>query len=213
MSLERLYKERLISLWIAIKASFLRDELAVVQVVGVLHSGFSLHPVDVGIAEPQPLNGEYQPPSNQSHSSTSNSTIQGPALVNNLDPFGINLTQAASMILDRDNLLLWKNVIMRVIRGHGLEGYLLGTKVCPPQFINSQATTETGTTMEMCPNPEYSRWVSMDQILMGWMYSSMKSKIVIRVMSCNYSSEIWKTINENYEILNRSRVTFLTSEL
>ncbi|KAL2475256.1 Uncharacterized protein Adt_35992 [Abeliophyllum distichum] len=97
--------------------------------------------------------------SNQSHSSNSNPTTQVPALINNLSPFGMNLTQAATVKLDRDNFLLWKNVIMHVVRGHGLEGYLLGTKECPPQFINIQVTAETGETVEMCPNPEYSRWI------------------------------------------------------
>ncbi|KAL2474841.1 Uncharacterized protein Adt_35577 [Abeliophyllum distichum] len=55
----------------------------------------------------------------------------------------------------------------------------------------------------MSPNPEYSRWISVDRLLMGWMYSSMTSKIVMRVMDCNSSSELWKAINENYGILNR----------
>ncbi|KAL2475265.1 Uncharacterized protein Adt_36001 [Abeliophyllum distichum] len=41
----------------------------------------------------------------------------------------------------------------------------------------------------------------------------MTSEIVMCVIGCNSSSELWKAINENYEILNRSRVTFLTSEL
>ncbi|KAL2470878.1 Retrovirus-related Pol polyprotein from transposon TNT 1-94 [Abeliophyllum distichum] len=54
----------------------------------------------------------------------------------------------------------------------------------------------------MTSNPEYSRWISVDQLLMGWMYSSMTSDIVIRVMGCNSSSELWKAINENYRILN-----------
>ncbi|KAL2542745.1 Uncharacterized protein Adt_03723 [Abeliophyllum distichum] len=67
-------------------------------------------------------------PSNQSHSSDSNCTIQVPALVNNLALFGMNLTQATSVKLDSDNFLLWKNVIMHVVRGHGLEVYLVDTK-------------------------------------------------------------------------------------
>ncbi|KAL2516776.1 Protein of unknown function (DUF604) [Abeliophyllum distichum] len=48
--------------------------------------------------------------SNQSHDS--NSSVQAPVLMNNLSPFSMSLTQAASMKLDRDNFLLWKNVII-----------------------------------------------------------------------------------------------------
>ncbi|KAL2524524.1 Uncharacterized protein Adt_09578 [Abeliophyllum distichum] len=134
--------------------------------------------------------------SNQSQSSDSNSMNQTPAHMSNLSLFSMNLTQASSVKLDKDNFLLWKNVIMPVVRGHGLEGYLLGSKVCPPQFINSQITPEIGSTMEMIPNPEYSRWISVDQLLMGWMYSSMTPEIVMRVMGCNSLSELWKAINE-----------------
>lgn len=141
------------------------------------------------------------------------STAQVPVLGSNFTPFGMNLTQAASVKLDKDNFLLWKNVIMPIVRGHGLEGYLLGTNECPHQSINTQITTETGVMVRTSPNPEYSRWMSTDQLLMGWLYSSMTSEIVMRVMGCNSSSELWRAINENYGILNRSRVTFLTSEL
>ncbi|KAL2517773.1 Uncharacterized protein Adt_14020 [Abeliophyllum distichum] len=100
--------------------------------------------------------------SNHSHGSNYNSTIQAPPLMNNPSPFGMNLTQSASIKLDRDNFLLWKNVIMPVVRGHGLEGYMLGTKICPPQVLNSQLTNETGTIVEAWLNPEYSRWISVD---------------------------------------------------
>ncbi|KAL2518634.1 Uncharacterized protein Adt_14881 [Abeliophyllum distichum] len=97
--------------------------------------------------------------SNQSHGSNSNPTTQVPTLLNSLSPFGMNLTQAASVKLDRDNFLLWKNVVMPVVRGHGLERYLLGTKECPPQFINIQVTAGAGETVDMVSNPERSRWI------------------------------------------------------
>ncbi|KAL2542762.1 Uncharacterized protein Adt_03740 [Abeliophyllum distichum] len=67
--------------------------------------------------------------SNQSQNSDSNSTNQTLAHMSNLAPFSMNLTQAASLKLDKDNFLLWKKVIMPIVRGHGLEGYLLGSKV------------------------------------------------------------------------------------
>ncbi|KAL2517992.1 Glutamate receptor [Abeliophyllum distichum] len=143
----------------------------------------------------------------------SSSTAQVPVPTSNFAPFGMNLTQAASVKLDKNNFLLWKNVIMPIVRGHGLEGYLMGTNECPHQIISTQITIEAGVMVRSSPNPEYSRWMSVDQLLMGWLYSSMSSEIVMRVMGCNSSSELWRAINENYGILNRSRVTFLTSEL
>ncbi|KAL2492554.1 Uncharacterized protein Adt_28182 [Abeliophyllum distichum] len=95
--------------------------------------------------------------SNQSHESNSN--VQDPTLLSNPSPFSMNLTQAASVKLDRDNFLLWKNIIMPIVRGHGLEEYLLGTKVCPPRFVNSESATESGTILETIHNTDYTRWI------------------------------------------------------
>ncbi|KAL2498366.1 Uncharacterized protein Adt_23916 [Abeliophyllum distichum] len=133
-------------------------------------------------------------PSNSETNSTvpattnSSSTAQVPVHISNFAPFGMNLTQAASVKLDKNNFLLWKNVIMPIVRGHGLEGYLLGTNECPLQIISTQITTEAGVMVRSSPHPEYSRWMSVDQLLMGWLYSSMSSEIVMRVMGCNSST-------------------------
>ncbi|KAL2497760.1 Uncharacterized protein Adt_23310 [Abeliophyllum distichum] len=52
----------------------------------------------------------------------------------------------------------------------------------------------------MCPNPEYSRWISMDQLLMGWMYSSMTSEIVMRVIgTINSLLIIWKLLDRKVD--------------
>lgn len=56
--------------------------------------------------------------------------------------YGMNITQSPSVKLDRNNFLLWKNTIMPMIKGHNLEGYLLGTKECPPEFLATQTTVD-----------------------------------------------------------------------
>ncbi|KAL2484999.1 O-fucosyltransferase family protein [Abeliophyllum distichum] len=96
-------------------------------------------------------------PLGNSISLDSNSVIQNSILSNNMSPFGMNLTQSPSVKLDKDNFLLWKNIIMPMVKGHNLESYLLGTKECPAQFISTQTTTDSGTTVEKVSNSEYSR--------------------------------------------------------
>ncbi|KAL2525046.1 Uncharacterized protein Adt_10100 [Abeliophyllum distichum] len=102
-------------------------------------------------------------------------------------PFGMNLTQTPAIKLEKNNFLLWKNMIMSIIRCHNLEGFILGTKVCPPEFTavqtaESLSNENATTTVEMTQNLEYNRWVTTDQLLMGWLYSSISTKIAMRVM-------------------------------
>ncbi|KAL2493280.1 Chitin-binding type-1 domain-containing protein [Abeliophyllum distichum] len=86
---------------------------------------------------------------------------------NQSSPFGVNLTQTPSVKLDKNNFLLWQNMILPIIRGHNLEGHILGTKVCPPEFVGTQIIGEAGTNVEMIPNPQYTQWMSTDQLLIG----------------------------------------------
>lgn len=89
-------------------------------------------------------------------------------------------------------------MILPIIRGHNLEGYILRTKVFPQEFTGTQITGKAGTSVEMVKNPKYCQWMSTDQLLMGWLYSS---------------NELWIANEESYGVQNRSRITFLTAEL
>ncbi|KAL2524706.1 Uncharacterized protein Adt_09760 [Abeliophyllum distichum] len=105
----------------------------------------------------------------ESTNHSTSSTVVPPLLGDNYtSPFGMNLTQSPAVKLDKNNFLLWKNMIMPVIRGHNLEGFILGTKVCPPEFIAVQTTgiqmdENATTTVEMAQNLEYNKWVTTDQ--------------------------------------------------
>ncbi|KAL2506579.1 Uncharacterized protein Adt_22200 [Abeliophyllum distichum] len=109
--------------------------------------------------------------------SKSSTTMHASIVANQLSLFGMNLTQTPSVKLDRNNFLLWKNMIMPIIKGHNLEAFILGTKKCPPEFIGSQTITNDGERVEMLPNLEHIKWISTDQLLMGWLYSSMTPEI------------------------------------
>lgn len=139
------------------------------------------------------------------------STVQADII--QASPFGMNLTQTLVVKLDKNNFLLWKNMIMPIIRGHNLEGYLLGIKQCPQEFIATQTTFNGGEAVETTQNLEYNKWISTDQLLMGWLYSSMTPEIAMRVMKCTSSNILWTTVEKSYGILNKSRIVFLTREI
>ncbi|CAA3030987.1 Hypothetical predicted protein [Olea europaea subsp. europaea] len=91
------------------------------------------------------------PPVPTSESSTAVPPVQGS---NHSPPSGVYLTQMLSVKLDKNTFLLWQNMILPIIKGHNLEGYILGTKVYP-EFIGTQIIGDAGMVVEMKKNPKY----------------------------------------------------------
>lgn len=102
----------------------------------------------------------------------------------------MNLTKTPSIKYDKSNFLPWQYMIMPIIKCYNLESYLLGTKECPSKFLSVQTTSEGEEAIKVSQNPEYIRWMSIDQLLMGWLYSSMTPEIAMRVMGSTSLSKL-----------------------
>lgn len=44
-------------------------------------------------------------------------------------------------------------MILPIIYGHNLKGHILGTKVCPAEFVDTQVTGHGEVSIEMTKNP------------------------------------------------------------
>ncbi|KAK2433887.1 hypothetical protein QL285_019095 [Trifolium repens] len=55
--------------------------------------------------------------------------------------------------LDRDNYPLWKSMVLPIIRGARLDGYMLGKKECPEEFITAADSSKKISN----PDKNYSR--------------------------------------------------------
>lgn len=119
--------------------------------------------------------------------------------------FASSIPQLCSIKLDCNNFLLWNCSILPVIRGHKMEGYLLGTKHCPPKTIAE------GTMIK--PNPAYKEWVSFDQLLMGWIYNTLTPNIASQLIGYTTSSGLWTAIRSLAGAHTRSKITLLKGEL
>lgn len=58
------------------------------------------------------------------------------------------LSQTISIKLDRNNYLLWQTHVLPILKGYKLEGFVNGTKACPPQFIIENNETKLNPAFE-----------------------------------------------------------------
>ncbi|KAL2493053.1 Uncharacterized protein Adt_28681 [Abeliophyllum distichum] len=66
---------------------------------------------------------------------------------NHLSPFGVNLTQTSCIKLDKNNFLLWQNMVLPIIRGHNLEGYS-GNKEIAMRVMGSNNSNQLWTAVK-----------------------------------------------------------------
>uniref|UniRef100_A0A803Q6A2 Integrase catalytic domain-containing protein n=1 Tax=Cannabis sativa TaxID=3483 RepID=A0A803Q6A2_CANSA len=112
--------------------------------------------------------------------------------------FGSTLNQPFTLKLDINNFTLWRTMVVAIVRGHRLDGYLKGT-LPRPQEYNSVTTNVDGSesvTDEI--NPAFEQWIVNDQLLLGWPYGSMTKGIASEVMGCDSSSSLWSALEALY---------------
>ena len=73
-------------------------------------------------------------------------------------PLLSSLNQAGSD--KQDNYLNWYSLVLPILKGHRLNGYVLGTKVSPPEFFLEADGVRV--------NPAFEEWLSNDQLIFGW---------------------------------------------
>ncbi|KAI4332233.1 hypothetical protein L6164_017157 [Bauhinia variegata] len=103
-----------------------------------------------------------------------------------------------------NNYLLWKSMILPMLRGHKLESYILGTKPCPEPFIIGESRRKA--------NPVYKKWVTNDQLLLGCLLNSISQEIVTQLLHCQTSKELWEASESLFGAYTMARITLLKSE-
>lgn len=119
---------------------------------------------------------------------------------------GVKLTQSqnnsfnliAPIKLDRTNFLLWKSTILLVIKGNRLEGFITGANPCPEKMIQTEKGLE--------PNPKFEEWEITDQLLLGWLYSSISVEVAAQLVNCRTSKELWNSTEEMVGVATKVKV-------
>lgn len=135
-------------------------------------------------------------------SAVAQNTFQTVAL--NILNFSNMLSSSLNLKLDDGNYLLWKSTVLVLLRGQRLDGFVLGTKIKPSEYIPQ----EEGSTL-LTPNPAYDDWLVKDQSLLGWLFSSMELTIASSFLELTSSAEVWRGIEEYFGNVNTSRINQL----
>lgn len=161
--------------------------------------------------------GETTPPPKAAESSIAreraNTTERTIVSSQNNKVFGSNgnlLGSFCAVKLNHDNYLLWKNMVLPVIKGNRLEGYITGSKPCPPEFIKPEK--DESDEGELVENPDFEDWMVRDQILLGWLYNSMEPDVASEVMGFETSKSLWDAVKDLFGVKTRSNIVYYKRE-
>jgi hypothetical protein len=88
--------------------------------------------------------------------------------------------------LSKTNYMLWKGQVLPPIRAAQMEGLLTGAEAMPAQTIVVKSSDNTSAQ----PNPEYARWVSCDQAVLGYLFSSLTREVLMGVTTLTTSVDV-----------------------
>ncbi|KAJ4790150.1 polyprotein [Rhynchospora pubera] len=137
---------------------------------------------------------------NPSDSTTSSPTISQSSPMESIIPLNLPI----STKLSQNNYLTWKSQILPIIHGYNLTQYILSL---PP---NPTITTENN---QIVVNPEFSSWHRQDQLLLGWLRSSLTEPIQDQVVSSNSTFDLWNSLQRIFSNKSKARLHDLRRQI
>jgi hypothetical protein len=91
-------------------------------------------------------------------------------------PVGGSLGKSVSEKQIGGNFLIWKTRVLPPTRGAQLTGYLDGTVPEPEKEVDVK--DNDGKDVKI-PNPEYARWITQDQTVLGYLLGNMTREVPV----------------------------------
>jgi hypothetical protein len=84
-----------------------------------------------------------------------------------------------------------------------LDGYLDGSIAAPMKEMMVKDKDGVETTIR---NPDYARWVSQDQSVLGFLVRNMGREVLTQMVGRRTSAAIWKAVMEMFAFQSQERV-------
>ncbi|KAJ3691742.1 hypothetical protein LUZ61_020906 [Rhynchospora tenuis] len=139
-------------------------------------------------------------PNDSPHSS---STLTPPLISQTTDSI-VSLNLPIASKLTDTNFLNWKSQVLPLIYGYSLGKFIDSPP--PDPTLRSEAG-------QIVINPEYLPWYKQDQLLLGWIRSSLSDSVMAQVVSCSTTKELWHTLQQYFASTSRARLTDLRRQI
>ncbi|KAE8698983.1 hypothetical protein F3Y22_tig00110597pilonHSYRG01225 [Hibiscus syriacus] len=111
-----------------------------------------------------------------------------------------------NVYLTDSNYLLWKQQVILIIRGLGLEGFLDDSMVVPAKLTLNDAS-------EQVVNPAYLCYVKQDSSLAYWLLSTISTNILPQLVGVESITAVWNAIPRLYSKLSTTKIMALHCRL
>ncbi|XP_071680102.1 uncharacterized protein [Lolium perenne] len=111
--------------------------------------------------------------------------------------------------LDRNNYMLWRALTLTNFSGASLHGHLDGTTAAPSKTL----TEGGGADARVVDNPDYHRWWTQDQKVLGLLLSSMTEDIVCQLLGCPTAAAAWSAVQSMFGAQNRAGVQHMKRQI
>jgi hypothetical protein len=112
--------------------------------------------------------------------------------------------------LTRDNFLIWQAQVLPDIRCAQLFGLLDGSTLAPEKTMTAKDSDGKEITI---PNPEYARWIAMDQCVLGYLVHNMSRDNITQMVGKNSAAEVWTAVTEMFSSQSKAQIVQLRSAL
>ncbi|CAN1767175.1 Retrovirus-related Pol polyprotein from transposon RE1 [Linum perenne] len=113
-----------------------------------------------------------------------------------------NPSSTFSVKLNPNNYLLWKLQFEPFLAGYDLLGHIDGSNNAPPVL------TEAGAR-----NPQYTNWYRRDQIILGWIISSVSEGVLQILVGLSSAAAAWTALASAYGQGSHSQAQSYKSQL
>ncbi|KAG7594152.1 Reverse transcriptase RNA-dependent DNA polymerase [Arabidopsis thaliana x Arabidopsis arenosa] len=118
-------------------------------------------------------------------------------------PFSI--AQVVTLKLTESNYLLWKTQIESFLAPQKLLGYVNGAIPRPPATVLVNNVES--------PNPEFTRWVQYDQLVLAWIFGSLSESALRVVYGMHSAHEVWSALAKKFNRVSTTRKYDLQKKL
>ena len=104
--------------------------------------------------------------------------------------------QPLAIKLNDKNYLLRRRQVLATVKGHNLFHYIDRNAKVPPRFVSP----------EDAGSEEFLLWEQQDQLLLSWLMASMTESILVQVVECEFTWQVWEKIQTYFASHTRARV-------